>query len=266
MPNLTVRHLLMVSVSICALAGANAAFAEDNEVSEVVVTASRADATGFSAPTPTTVFSAAAIAMRGATNIADVINTNPAFKATSSPAGNGAKTAAPGANSPDLRGLGSERTLVLVNGMRIPPLAPATNTGAGNVADLNTIPSIMIDRMEVVTGGASAQWGSDAVTGVLNILMNNDFDGLRIKGTVGQSSAWRFRARHVCGHGRTDFAGGRGHITVAGEYERFAGLGNESTRKYAQHVGRRSAISARTNRPGWSCRCRMWRSRSRKAA
>src|SRR5690606_15073223 len=137
------RRLLMASVSIGVVAAAAPAAAQ-TEVGEVVVTASRADLTGFSAPTPTTVFSAEALSKQGATNIADVINTNPAFKAGSSPSGNGAKSAAPGANSPDLRGLGSERTLVLVNGMRIPPLAPATNVGTGNVSDLNIIPSIMI--------------------------------------------------------------------------------------------------------------------------
>ena len=87
----------------------------------------------------------------------------------------------------DLRGLGGQRTLVLVDGLRVPPTAPTTNTSVVDAVDLNTIPSFMVDRVEVVTGGASAQWGSDAVAGVVNIRLKNKFEGFQVKAQGGIS-------------------------------------------------------------------------------
>src|SRR4051812_44176331 len=148
---------------------------------EIVVTSSRAALPGFSASTPTTVLSADLIQREGAANIAQVLNEIPGFKQTQSPSANGVKTGTPGSVTADLRGLGGQRTLVLVDGLRAPPTAPATNTSVVNAVDLNTIPAFMVDRVEVVTGGASAQWGSDAVAGVVNIRLKNKFEGFQVK-------------------------------------------------------------------------------------
>ena len=82
---------------------------------------------------------------------------------------------ATGTATVDLRGLGDKRTLVLIDGKRLQPGDPAVP-----VADLNMIPSALVDRVDVVTGGASAVYGSDAVAGVVNFIMKKDFEGLRI--------------------------------------------------------------------------------------
>ncbi len=96
-------------------------------------------------------------------------------------ASNGVKTGTPGSFTADLRGLGGQRTLVLVDGLRAPPTAPATNTSVVSTVDLNTIPRSWSIACEVVTGGASAQWGSDAVAGVVNIRLKSKFKGLQAR-------------------------------------------------------------------------------------
>ncbi len=130
---------------------------EAPSLEEVVVTGSRASLPGFSASTPTTVVSAAAIERESAPNIAQVLDEIPGFKNSQSPSANAAKTATPGSSVADLRGLGGQRTLVLVDGLRVPPTAPTTNTIVGNAVDMNSLPAFMIDRVEVVPSGASAK-------------------------------------------------------------------------------------------------------------
>src|SRR4051812_40634480 len=150
-------------------------------VEEVVVTSSRAALPGFAASTPTTVVGADVIERESAPNIAQILNEIPGFKQTQSPAANGVNTGTPGSFTAALRGLGGQRALVLVDGLSAPPTAPATNTSVVNAVDLNTIPAFMVDRVEVVTGGASAQWGTDAVGGVVNIRLENKYEGFEVK-------------------------------------------------------------------------------------
>jgi len=152
---------------------------------EIVVTGSRAALPGFSASTPTTVVDSDVLARESAPNLAQILNEVPGFKATQSPASNGVKTGTPGSFTADLRGLGGQRTLVLVDGLRAPPTAPATNTSVVATVDLNTIPALMVDRVEVVTGGASAQWGSDAVAGVVNVILRRDASGIETSAKLG---------------------------------------------------------------------------------
>lgn len=201
---------------------------------EVVVTGSRAATAGYNAATPTSVVSSAAIERQGAANIAQVLNLDPAFKPVQSAGGNGIKTATPGSATADLRGLGGQRTLVLVNGMRVVPVAPTTFTNVVATTDLNLIPALLIDRVEVVTGGASAQWGSDAVAGVVNILLRNQFEGAEFKIQGGQSQEgdydnYRFGALL----GRS-FLDGRAHAVFGMDYESNAGLGDIYTRDWGR--------------------------------
>ncbi len=109
----------------------------------------------------------------GATNIGQVLNTLPSFRASSNPQTANISPRAAGTSLADLRGLGTNRTLVLVNGRRF---VPSTLEGA---VDLNQIPTLLLERSEVVTGGASAQYGSDAVAGVVNLILNNTLEGVR---------------------------------------------------------------------------------------
>ncbi|HWL47643.1 MAG TPA: TonB-dependent receptor plug domain-containing protein, partial [Sphingomonadaceae bacterium] len=142
------------------------AAAADEAPGEIIVTGSRIARTGFTTPTPVTVVGAARIETLAATNVGDVLNQVPAFRATSSPTTAGVTIGGGGARTVDLRGLGAPRTLVLVDGRRF-----VQSTAEGTV-DTNLIPSILIDRIEVVTGGASAAYGSDAVAGVVNFILD----------------------------------------------------------------------------------------------
>jgi len=216
---------------------------------DIVVTASRAATNGAQAPTPTTVLGAAAIDQRQASNLAQILNEVPAFRATTSPSANAIRTQTPGASTADLRGLGAARTLVLVNGSRIPPLAPASN-GTGttpSAPDLNIIPTLMIERVEVVTGGASAQWGSDAVAGVVNILLRNRYEGLEVRGQAGISG------RGDAGNYRIGMLGGfafgpGGHVVAGFDYVRSEKVGDIYTRPWgANEYGRVANAAFATN-------------------
>src|SRR5262249_38270518 len=173
---------------------------------------SRAALPGFSASTPTTVVGSEAIERENAPNIALVLDEIPSFKQTQSPAANGVKTGTPGTYTADLRGLGGQRTLVLVDGLRVPPTAPTTNTSVVDAVDLNTIRSFMIDRVEVVTGGASAQWGSDAVAGVVNFRLKDKFEGFQVKTQVGISQRSDNQNESLGLLGGTSLFNNRGHF------------------------------------------------------
>jgi len=213
---------------------AKQAAASDEADGTIVVTASRTDRSGYNAPTPTTVLGAELIEQRAATNIANVLNEVPAFRASTSPGTNIARSANPGAYYADLRGLGSQRTLVLVNGRRFVPTAPSSTVAATGQVDLNQIPTILIDRAEIVTGGASAQWGSDAVAGVVNLILKDRFSGLQLEAQGGLAEAGDYEEFRLGGLGGTDFAGGRGHIVIAGEFVRNYGADDYYSRSFGK--------------------------------
>ncbi|MEP7245591.1 MAG: TonB-dependent receptor [Gammaproteobacteria bacterium] len=204
------------------------------ELEEIIVTSSRAALPGFSASTPTTVISGDTLAREGAANIAQVLSEIPGFKQTQSPAANGVKTATPGSATADLRALGGQRTLVLVDGLRVPPTAPATNTSVVATVDLNTIPAFMVDRVEVVTGGASAQWGSDAVAGVVNIRLKTKFEGFQVKAQGGISQRSDNSNEYVGLLGGTQLFGGRGHFVAGADFQNDRGLGDIYTRSWGR--------------------------------
>lgn len=112
----------------------------------------------------------------------------------------------------DLRGLGANRTLILVNGRRLPA---SSTTG---VTDINTIPAGLIDRVEVVTGGASAVYGSDAMSGVVNFILKKDFEGMEFTVSAGQAERGLAEERNVQALIGGNFAGGNGNITMFAEY------------------------------------------------
>ncbi len=210
------------------------AAAEPPQLEEIVVTSSRAALPGFSSSAPTTVVGADTIEREDAPNIAQVLNEIPGFKNTQSPASNGVKTADPGSYTADLRGLGAQRTLVLVDGLRAPPTAPTTNTSVPNAVDLNTIPAIMVDRVEVVTGGASAQWGSDAVAGVVNIRLKDKFEGLQVKAQGGISQRSDNGNEYLGVLGGTSLFRDRGHFVAGLEFQNDNGLGDIYTRPWGR--------------------------------
>jgi len=172
------RDRWSVVVPVVCAAGAlgpQAAVAQEEAggLAEVTVTGSRIVRDGISAPTPVTVVGAERLQNLGATNVGALLNTLPSFRASSNPQTANINPRAAGTSLADLRGLGPTRTLVLLNGRRF---VPSTLEGA---VDLNQIPTLLIERSEIVTGGASAQYGSDAVAGVVNLILSDKLEGIR---------------------------------------------------------------------------------------
>lgn len=184
----------------------------------IVVTGSRI-ASGFNAPTPVQILGVAALQQRGATNIGDALNEMPAFRSTQTPASTGLAAAAGyiGGRILDLRGLGSVRTLTLVEGKRfVPSTSQAT-------VDTNMIPSILLQRAEVVTGGASAVYGSDAVSGVVNLIIDKKFTGYRMNAQAGVSQ-YGDNATHQFGAAGGWQVTDKLHLVAGGEYESNSGV------------------------------------------
>jgi outer membrane receptor protein involved in Fe transport len=149
------------------------------QIEEIVVTGSRIPRPDLQSASPVTVVNADAFRVAAETNVVRILNELPAFTPTRSPANNGA-TSFTGSFA-SLRGLGRNRTLVLVNGRRY------INTISDGGVDLSTIPPELIERVEVVTGGASATYGSDAVGGVINFIMKDELDGVEMNVQAGRT-------------------------------------------------------------------------------
>ena len=187
------RERLLASSMICgaALAAfatpASAQQGSDGEVQEVVVTGSRIPQPNMTSVSPVQVVGSQEVMTGGRPVTADIINQLPqvtqngqtGFSSTSNPLSTPGGTA-----TVNLRGIGQQRTLVLVNGRRLGLGDP--NTGNPNPSpDLNQIPSQLIERVEVLTGGASAAYGSDAIAGVVNFIMKRDFEGVELDAQFG---------------------------------------------------------------------------------
>jgi iron complex outermembrane recepter protein len=219
---------LIVGLLVASSASVQAADASDadSDLGEVVVTGSRIVRDGVTAPTPVTIVGTERIERLGATDIGAVLNTLPAFRASSSPQTSNIGPANAGMTQADLRGLSPVRTLVLVNGNRFMP-----STLQGTV-DLGQIPTILIERAEVVTGGASAQYGSDAVAGVVNLILKNNLDGVKTNLQYGgsfDSDARDYRASLAAG---SNYAAGQGNLTFALDYNKNEGVGSCYTRDW----------------------------------
>src|SRR5262245_31451652 len=150
------------------------------EMEEVVITGSRLVRSDLSAPSPTVVVDKDAIQLSGDTTVENVLNELPQLSAGNNSSVNSAGGS--GVLTANLRGLGATRTLTLVNGRRFIPA-----NGAGSV-DLATIPNALVKRVDVVTGGASAVYGSDAITGAVNFVMRDDFEGFQFDTQYGQTT------------------------------------------------------------------------------
>ena len=189
-------------------------------VEEVVVTGSRVRTT-YNSPTPVNVVGAERMQQLAIPDVATALNQIPSFRATvSSSTILFRVSGAIGGNTPDLRGLGVSRTLVLVDGRRF---VPSTDSGG---VDLNGVPNALIKRTEIVTGGASAAYGADAVAGVVNLILDTKFSGLRLDASVGASDHKDGQNYFFSAAGGRGFASGRGHIIGGFEYRDDQGVGN----------------------------------------
>ncbi|MET1755713.1 TonB-dependent receptor [Novosphingobium sp. RD2P27] len=186
------------------------------DAGDIVVTGTRTNRTGYEAPTPTTVLTAETIALTAPASLADYVNQLPALAGSTSPRNVNGTTAGgtAGANLLNLRGLGVNRTLVMLDGRRV---VASTLTGA---VDVNLLPTAMVKRVDIVTGGASAAYGSDAVAGVVNFILDDTYTGLKGETSYGitdKGDGNAFRAELT---GGLQFGGGRGHIVVSGQYNK----------------------------------------------
>ena len=179
-----VRYALYVS-AVATAATSLPALAQDqqeaaagtSELGTVVVTGSRIPQPNLTSISPVTAVGNEEIKLEGVTRVEDLINNLPQAAADF---GGNVSNGATGAATVNLRGLGSQRTLVLINNRRLMPGDPTQNGAAS--PDLNQIPGALIERVEVLTGGASAVYGADAVAGVVNFIMNDHFEGVRFDG------------------------------------------------------------------------------------
>ncbi len=209
--------MALAASSLAAMQSVSAQNAEagPNSLEQVVVTGSRITREGgYEAPTPVTVLTADVLQRGTATsNVADTLTSLPVFANSQSPASavSGISAGTQGLNVLNLRGMGGNRTLTLFDGQRSVP-----SLFSGEV-DVNNFPQQLIERVETVTGGASAVYGSDAVAGVVNFILDKDYTGLKSEfasGTTNYGDDDSYKAAVTGGFG---FAEGRGHVLLSGE-------------------------------------------------
>lgn len=194
-----------------------AAASASADAGEIVVTGSRIARPSLDAPIPSTNLSIAELTRSGTTNIGDVLQRLPALSASQNQQGSlggGVSIGTTGLNILDLRNLGQARTLVLVDGQR-----HITSVEGEFLIDINTVPTALIQRVDVVTGGSSAVYGSDAMSGVVNFVLKDDFSGAQIDAQGGVSSRGDRGSYRVAGTFGKNFSEGRGNIATSLEYE-----------------------------------------------
>ena len=219
MQNLLQKLMLGGStVALVAAAPFSGALAQGggNDIEQVVVSASRITIAGYTQPTPVTIVGAAQLEASAKTDIGDSIRELPSVGVSSSPSngqGNGGLSGGTGGVSTvNLRNLGITRTLILFDGQRV----VSSNTSGG--VDLGTVPTSLLTRVDIVTGGASAAWGSDAISGVVNLIINKNFDGLTLNFEGSDTYNDVYKTLKAQGNLGFDTFGGRGHTIVSMEY------------------------------------------------
>ena len=175
------RKAITIGVILAGLAAPVAA--QDVEVEEVVVTGSFIRGSALDAPSPVQVVDRTSIEAQGAALIWDVIKNLEVNSGSFTNSGSGERSQVEGTAQINLRNLGENSTLTLINGKRVAPYAAITNNG-GEFVDINAIPLVMTDRVEILTDGGSALYGSDAVAGVVNVIMRTDFEGFELYGDL----------------------------------------------------------------------------------
>ena len=183
---------------------------------DIVITGSRVASAGAVSASPLQTIGSAQIQAQGAINVQEVLLQNPTFGTPGISRTNSSfATQSAGVATVNLRNLGEDRTLVLVNGRRFVSGVPGSNA-----VDLNVIPTQFLDRVDVLTGGASAVYGSDAVAGVVNMIYKTKFDGVQIDGQMGISQYGDGADKQVNILAGKNFADGRGNIMLFGGYSK----------------------------------------------
>jgi iron complex outermembrane receptor protein len=224
-PVSTIKAMICAGVSAAALLGGSASAQvtstsdekENAENRAIVVTGSRIARTGFSEPSPITIIDAQQFKDLGQVSVGEILQTIPQNSNFVSSTNVGQGNFNVGAQLANLRGLNpyyGTRTLTLVDGRRF---VPSTNGGA---VDTALIPAIMLERSEVVTGGASAIYGTDAVAGVVNLILAKKMTGIKAQVDYGISRRGDGEDFHAAAAGGFSFGDGRGNLVVGGEYQK----------------------------------------------
>ncbi len=244
----TMRTTLRASIAIILAAGpAMAATAQESQagpgdlaLEEIVVTGTRLKSTEFDTPNPAVAIDARSIQLSGATNLAHYLTDQPALVGSldtsqTTPFGlDGNFIGSIGLNLLNLRNLGTDRTLVLVNGRRHVAQLPETAS-----VDINTIPIDLVERIDIVTGGVSAIYGADAVSGVVNFVTRKDFEGFTSRAQWGRGRGGDPEDWHVSATAGMNFADGRGNIAGSVEHSQDGRL-SASDRRYLRGANYRT--------------------------
>jgi iron complex outermembrane receptor protein len=228
---MTFRLKTWLACGVAFAALPNVAFAQSTatNVESVTVTGSRVISDAANSPTPLTIVSADDLKATAPASLPDGLNKLPVFQGSQSITrpGDGSQNFA--SSTLNLRNFGPQRTLVLLDGHRNTP------SNADGTVDIDTLPQSLISRVDVVTGGASAVYGSDAVTGVVNFILNKKFNGFKVDINSGISTYSDAMSYNLSATGGTDLFGGRGHFEGAVEY-RHRDPVNQSARPYGPTI------------------------------
>ncbi|MBU2893356.1 TonB-dependent receptor [Colwellia sp. D2M02] len=196
---------------------------------KIMVTGSRLRRDSFSVATPLATMDNEAIEDTGLGSLSEIlIDELPQISESSSNTNSQSNITATGLSTIDLRNLGSQRTLTLIDGRRV-----VSNSHSSNAVSLSTIPSGMVQKVEVITGGASAAYGSDAIAGVVNIITQQDKEGFAFKARGGESVEGGAKEFTLDLNYGTEFAEGRGYVYLSSTYDKQYGL-TYNDRKRAQ--------------------------------
>jgi iron complex outermembrane recepter protein len=238
--------LFAIGMNAHAQVTPKAAVAEDNSLTEVVVTGSRIKRPEFDNLEPTATVDSKTFDQRGYLDVGQALSELPAFGTQPSSAANTQAGFGIAQSFVDLYGLGSQRTLTLVNGRRFVSSNTASlnnngsNTsvgGPGDQVDLNVIPTKLIDHVDAISVGGAPIYGADAIAGAVNIILKKDYQGLDVDamaGATGQGDAWNYRARILGGQNMFD---GRANVTAVAEMTKTDGLVGTARPVYAADLG-----------------------------
>ncbi len=231
-----ITQVLLSGVGAAALAAPamaqDAPQAEDAApAADIVVTGSRTIKNGNDSPNPVTVVTTASLADVRPTSITESLSILPVFSGTRGQVTNPSATGGVGGGNGNaaqlnLRNVGATRTLVLMDGRRVPP---ASFT---NIVDADVIPQLLIERVDVVTGGVSAVYGSDAISGVVNFITNKKFNGIKAVASAGISEYGDGEQQNFGVAVGTELFGGRGHFEASYEYRNDEGVLRRSDRDW----------------------------------
>ena len=201
--------------------GVTPAADDDDVIENIIVTGSRIKRRDYSSPSPLVSIDRADLISAGRATLEESLNRMPQFQPDLSRSVNNGGN---GTSALNLRGIGAGRTLILINGRRFAP------SGTGNSVDVNNIPQSLVERVEVITGGASTVYGSDAIAGVVNFILRNDFVGLSLDANYSLTQDGDSDIRSASAAFGHDLSAGRGNVTVyVGAFDREPLLAGDRT-------------------------------------